>query len=144
MVPFMPRLASLLLVLALTIHGLAVLAAPAPKAKTPPAAKANRPLPFLGGWKMHWDGASGDAVFSADGPGARRGGYWCLWAGRQWVGHWRLEGQVLTVTEGLVPDEGGDGIPAMPITWTVTLQTSGRAGATSYEGRTFPFALEPP
>jgi hypothetical protein len=83
---------------------------------------------------MHWGQGQGDVVF------ARDGGYWCLWAGQQWVGYWQLDGRRLLITEGKVPDRP-DSVPDSPVRWTVELYPDGINGEVVHEGRRFPFRL---
>lgn len=96
---------------------------------------------------MAWGNGQGDVVLTLDRPGGAEGGYWCLWSGQQWVGGWRLEGRRLIVTEGRVPDRP-DGVPETPITWTVDLDATGRAGVLRHGGEDGTFrlteALPPP
>lgn len=117
---------------ALVISGNYAPAAPVPKATnggkaTAKATPAKEPA-LVGSWRMTWCVGEGDAVFTLD-KGAKTpcGTYWCLWSGRQWVGHWRLEGKVLTVHEGAVPDQQ-DSVPGAPLVWGVELDATGVAG----------------
>jgi hypothetical protein len=83
---------------------------------------------------MAWGQGQGDVIFNRD------GGYWCLWAGQQWVGYWQLEGGRLLITEGKVPDRP-DAVPESPVRWSVELDTSGTKGNCVHEGRRFLFSL---
>ena len=106
-------------------------------APIPPQKTKKSPLPpanaHVGSWRMQWGVGQGDVVFAKD------GGYWCLWAGQQWVGHWRWEGKVLVVVEGRVPDQL-DSVPSSPIQWGIEL-TNGTSGEVVHGDRRFTFRL---
>lgn len=94
------------------------IAAPAPRSKP------KHPPPILsvvGAWRLTWGDGHGDVVISKD------GGFWCLWAGQQWIGKWELTGRHLTVIEGKVSARP-DSVPESPIRWEVDLDRSGFAG----------------
>ena len=76
----------------------------------------------------------GDVVFH------KEGGYWCLWAGQQWIGYWQLEGRRLLITEGKVPDRP-DSVPQSQVRWTVELDAGATQGEVVHEGRRFTFRL---
>lgn len=105
---------------------------PTPKPKKVPVKSAAH---FVGSWRMAWHGGSGDTIFYKD------GGYWCLWSGGQWVGHWKLDGKKLTVTEGRIPNRP-DGVPEAPTTWIVDLDDTGLAGVCRTKSGTGNFKLE--
>lgn len=111
--------------------------APLPRPKKPPVAPV---INLVGAWRMTWGQGEGDVVFTPDKPGGASGGYWCFWAGQQWVGSWRVDGKTLRVTEGVVPDRP-DNVPENPLRWTVELDATGLAGKCECGGSFMGFRL---
>jgi len=72
---------------------LCVALAPAAPVPAPKPLREVRPADLVGQWNLTWAGYTYSARFNPDGT------YSCWVFERSWVGSWRLEGDVLTVSE---------------------------------------------
>lgn len=112
-----------------------VMSAPVPvKPDKPKPAVVKKQPAHIGTWRMRWGEGEGDVIFYKD------GGYWCMWLGQQWIGHWKMVDGRLVVTEGVMP-ERPDEVPANPLVWSVILGPTGLTGEAMHGETVLDFAL---
>jgi hypothetical protein len=115
------RLASLAAILCLVAGLFAATGTAAPVPQPKPDAKSPPSHDVIGTWSLTWMGeGGGNSVCTL----RREGGWFCQWHGMPWIGHWSLDGDVLTVTEALKPSRP-DKMPSW-YTWKVTLKSGGK------------------
>ncbi len=109
---------------------LLALSAPAPLPKPPPT----RPAAVGVVWALEWHGSHGFCELH------KGGRWWCFWAGKEWAGTWRVEGDTLHVEEWM-PALNEWGTPSGKMSWSATVRPGVWEGKTGSGGT---FALRKP